>query len=161
MKPETIPELTIDLLTDVGADNLILLQQDAGGNLDRVAIHPFHLRYLAEKFGLIESSDPMVQKTIATLTRRLLVLRDRANHLVASLADDSDHKHADLSYAHTYAEATADIANEFCTELGTVSPCKHGASTVQTLCKQGENTMQAPCGASSPRDTPESAGADL
>ena len=70
---------------------------------------------------LVESSDAQAQKT--TLTRRLLVLRDRVDHLAYWLATHSDNKHADLSYEQTYATATADIAGEFCAELAGVQPC--------------------------------------
>src|ERR1035437_5352626 len=113
---ENIPELNIEMMDD-SAGSLIILEQDSGGNLDRVAIHPIHLRYMAEKFGLIETSDPLAQKTIATLTRRLHLLRDRVDFLADYLANNSDSDHADLSYAQTYVRATADIADEYCAEL--------------------------------------------
>ena len=122
---DNIPELKIELMDDTEG-SLILLEQDSGGNLDRVAIHPIHLRYMAEKFGLIETSDPQAQKTIAMLTRRLLVLRDRMDTLHNYLVNHSDHKHADLSYEVTYATACVDLADEFCAELedATVPPSK-------------------------------------
>lgn len=113
---ENIPELKIELMDDTEG-SLILLEQDSGGNLDRVAIHPLHMRYMAERFGLVQSSDPQALRTIATLTRRLLVLQDRVSHLADWLVEHSDHQHADLSYEQTYARATADIADEFCAEL--------------------------------------------
>ena len=120
---DNIPELKIELMDDTEG-SLILLEQDSGGNLDRVAIHPIHLRYMAEKFGLIETSDPQAQKTIAMLTRRLLLLRDRMDNLHNYLVNHSDHKHADLSYEVTYATACVDLAEEFCAELEDVStPC--------------------------------------
>lgn len=119
---DNIPELKIELMDD-SIGSLILLEQDSCGNLDRVAIHPIHLRYMAEKFGLIESSDPQGQKTIATLTRRLHLLRDRIGHLHNYLVNHSDHKHADLSYEVTYTTACIDLADEFCAELvDTVTP---------------------------------------
>lgn len=113
---ENIPDVTIELMAGT-TGGLILLEQDSGGNTDRVAIHPIHLRYMAEKFGLVATSDPTAAKTIAMLTRRLLLLRDRIDALADWLANHSDHKHADLSYELTYATATADIADEFCAEL--------------------------------------------
>ena len=118
---DNIPELNIELMDDKQG-SLILLEQDSGGNLDRVAIHPIHLRYMAEKFGLIETSDPLAQKTIAMLTRRLHLLRNRIDFLADWLANNSDSKHADLSYEQTYARATADIAGEFCAELVDTMP---------------------------------------
>lgn len=118
---DDIPELKIEF-DDGSGDGLILLQQDCGGNVDRVAIHLIHLRYMAEKCGLVATSDPTAQRTIATLARRLVLLRDRIDHLGGYLANHSDHKHADLSYECTYANATADIAEEFCTDLDYLAP---------------------------------------
>ena len=114
---DNIPELKIEFMADGMGDGLILLEQDSGGNIDRVAIHPIHLRYMVEKMGLIETSDPTALKTIATLTRRLLVLRDRIDRLHNYLLNHSDHKHADLSYEVTYATACIDLADEFCADL--------------------------------------------
>lgn len=113
---DNIPELNIELMEDKQG-SLILLEQDSGGNLDRIAIHPIHIRYMAEKFGLIPTSDPQAARTIATLERRLRVLRDRIDELADYLSNHSDRKHADLSYEMTYANATADIAAEFVAEL--------------------------------------------
>lgn len=115
---DTFPDLTIEFMDDGQGDGLILLESDNGGNVDRVAIHAIHLRYMAEKTGLIATSDPQAQRTIAMLTRRLNLLRDRIDHLGEWLAKHSDHEHADLSYETTYATATADIADEFCADLG-------------------------------------------
>ena len=114
---DSIPDLKIEHITDGMGDGLILLTQDNCGNVDSVAIHPMHLRYMAEKLGLIETGDLTAQKTIATLTRQMLALRERIDHLAEWLANHSDHKHADLSYEMTYATATADIAEAFCYDL--------------------------------------------
>jgi len=116
---DTFPDLTIEFMDDGTGDGLILLESDCSGNVDRVAIHPVHLRYMAEKCGLVATSDPQAQRTIAMLTRRLNLLRDRIDHLGSWLANHSDHAHADLSYECTYATATADIAAEFCADLDT------------------------------------------
>jgi hypothetical protein len=105
-------ELTIETADDENG-HFIILSQDNCGNRETIAIHHIHLRYLAETFGLIETSDPQADKTIATLKRRLTVLHGRIEHLQGWLANHSDHKHADLSYELTYATATMDIADEF------------------------------------------------
>jgi hypothetical protein len=110
---DNIPELNIELMEDKQG-SLILLEQDSCGNIDRVAIHPIHLRYMAEKFGLIETSDPMTAKTIATLQRRMVNLRDRIESLTDWMARHSDHKHADLSYETTQLQALQDLAREWC-----------------------------------------------
>jgi hypothetical protein len=119
---DSFPDLKIELMDDGKGDGLILLEQESSGNVDRVAIHPIHLRYMAEKCGLVATSDPTAQRTIATLARRLVLLRDRIDHLGSYLANHSDHKHADLSYECTYATATADIADEFCIDLDHLAP---------------------------------------
>jgi len=133
---DTFPDLTIEFMDDDTGDGLILLESDCSGNVDRVAIHPVHLRYMAEKCGLVATSDPQAQRTIAMLTRRLNLLRDRIDHLGSWLANHSDHAHADLSYECTYAIATADIAAEFCADLDhphlAISPDSPSASVFGT-----------------------------
>ena len=114
---DQIPDLNIERIVDGTGEGLILLEQESTGNIDRVAIHPIHLRYMAEKFGLAASSDLQAQKTIATLQRRLLMLNERVAHLADYLANRSDHKHADLMYEMTYARATADLSDEYCVEF--------------------------------------------
>lgn len=110
---DSIPDLKIELMND-SHGSLILLEQDSGGNIDRVAIHPIHLRHMAEKMGLIESSDPTAQKTIATLQRRMGALRDRIESLADWMAQYSDHRHADLSHETTQLNAMADLSREWC-----------------------------------------------
>jgi hypothetical protein len=139
---DNIPELKIEYMKDGMGDGLILLEQDCGGNIDRVGIHPIHLRYMAEKMGLAPTSDPQAHKTIAMLTRRLLVLRDRICDLTICLAEHSDHEHADLSYELTFSTATAEIANEFCADLGTAVPDSRksilpGNNPIETQIKPG------------------------
>ena len=111
---DNIPELKIEMMDDGQGDGMILLEQDSCGNIDRVAIHPIHLRYMAEKMGLVESSDPTAAKTIATLQRRMLALRDRIESLADWMARYSDHKHADPSHETTLLHAMADLAREWC-----------------------------------------------
>jgi hypothetical protein len=112
-----IPDLKIEQMDDGVGDGLILLEQDNGGNVDRVAIHPLHLRYMAEKMGLVKSSDPQAQKSIATLQRRMLLLRDRIEHLRHWLCNLSDSEHADLTYEQSHIGGTADMADEFCADF--------------------------------------------
>lgn len=118
MIDDSIPDLKIEHMDDGIGDGLILLEQDGGGNVDRVAIHPVHLRYMAEKFGLVSTSDPDGAKTIATLQRRLKLLRDRIDHLGNYLTNHSDRELANLDFEIAYIEATADMADEFCADMG-------------------------------------------
>ncbi len=115
---DSIPDLKIERMDDGIGDGLILLTQDDGGKIDQVAIHPLHLRYMAEKFGLVASSDPQALKTTAaTLTRRLHLLSARLDHLAQSLAKHSDSKPLSIAYEMAYAKASADLAAEFCADL--------------------------------------------
>jgi hypothetical protein len=116
IETESIPDLKIEFM-DEKQGGLILLEQATSGNIDRVAVHPIHLRYMAEKTGLVETSDPQAMRTIARIKRHLLALNARVGYLAYYLTNHSDHKHANLNYEQTYAVATADIANEFCMEL--------------------------------------------
>ena len=138
---DTIPHLSIEVLPG----GLIRLENESMGDSYAVDLHPLHLRHIAEKMGLVESSDPQAQKTIATLQRRLLLLRDRIDHLGEYLALHSDSRHADLSYEQTYATATADIAEEFCTDLiHPVSLSAPDAAHKQTVCEQNADTKASP-----------------
>jgi len=114
---DSIPGLKIERMIDGTGAGLILLEQDNCGNVDRVAIHPIHLRYMAERFGLVPSGDLQAHRAITSLQRRLRMLDERIAHLADFLANHSDHKHADLLYEMTYARATADMSDEFCREL--------------------------------------------
>jgi len=121
METLTHHELTAEWVDD-NRGRAIMLTQPADNYDDpgTVLIHPWQLRAVCEQFGII-ASDPQAAKTIAMLTRRLHLLRDRIDYLADWLVNHSDHKHADLSYELTYARATADIAAEFCAELGDAS----------------------------------------
>ncbi len=120
----------------------VLLTQASDGYDDpcSVLIDPWQLRAVCEQFGII-ASDTQAEKRIATLTRRLLAMRDRVDHLAHFLANHSDSKHADLYYEQTYATATADIAAEFCAEL----------EDVTTACNDDANTAQGPCSIAAPQ----------
>ncbi len=110
-------ELTAEWVDDQKGRAIMLTQQvDNYDAPAEVLMHPWQLRAVCERFGII-ASDPQAAKTIATLTRRLLVLRDRIDRLNDYLLNHSDHKHADLTYELTYSTATAEIAAEFCAEL--------------------------------------------
>lgn len=125
---DNIPDLKIEMLNDGQGDGLILLEQDSGGNIGRVAIHPIHLRYMAEKMGLLESSDPTANKTITTLQRRMVALRDRIENLSDWMARFSDHRHADLSHETTRLTAMADLAREWCCEFEELEQTAHSSS---------------------------------
>ena len=111
-----------DMAFEVEGEN-ILLEQDAGcGDVSRITLHRTQVALLAEQMGVVRAPlDVEAAQTIATMTRRLNVLRERIDHMAYWLANHSDSRHADLSYEQTYATATADIANEFCHDLPAAS----------------------------------------
>lgn len=112
-------ELTVEWVDDNRGRAIMLTQPtDNYDDPGAVLVHPWQLRAVCEQFGII-ASEPQTAKTIATLSRRLLVLRDRIASLQHYLQNHSDHRHADLSYEVTYATATTEIAEEFCAELVT------------------------------------------
>ena len=120
---DQIPAVNIELIEDGIEKGLIVLNTCIDWEPMEIKIHPLHVRYIAEKIGLIETSDPQAAKTIAKLERRLLMLRDRIDHIADWLVNHSDSEHANLSYEQTYATATADIAAEFCAELYAAPIC--------------------------------------
>ncbi len=147
-----IPELKIKLLNDGKGEALILLTQDDHGDAYSLAIHPIHLRYLAEKTGLIEASAPQIAKTIATLTRRIHLLNSRIQHLDHWLRTLSDTNRADLTYEIGFSGGTADMAAEFCAELDDVgAPSVQGAAIEQTTCEPDAKRKAKPVPAATPQ----------
>lgn len=107
-----------DIAYEIDGDQLNLEQELGCGETSLLTLHRLQLSHLAGLMGIVKA--PVAgesQKTIATLTRRLKLLRDRIDFIADYLEDHSDSKHADLSFEQTYARATADIADEFCAEL--------------------------------------------
>lgn len=100
-----LPDLRIEVSH---SEDMVILQQSGGsGEVDRIALHRWQVRMLAEQFGLLPARSSS-QKTIATLARRLLKLRERIDHLGEHL-----HTHVEDQYALQYALGTCEIADEF------------------------------------------------
>lgn len=114
---DTTNEQTDGLEIEFAADVHIILEQGSSGHIGRVAIHPKHLQYLAEKKDMAGDNASTARKTIATLTRRLQLLDSRIQHLDDWLCTMSDTKHADLNYEIGYSGGTAAMSAEFCAEL--------------------------------------------
>ena len=105
--------LSAEQVNDEHGTAIILTQQDGIEEPQSVLVHPFQLRAVCEQFGII-ASDQQAAKTIATLQRRMVALRDRIDRLADWMAKHSDHNHADLSYEVTQLQALQDLANEWC-----------------------------------------------
>ena len=109
--------LTAELVHDECGTAIMLTQQEDGYNEpSTVLVHPFQLRAVCEQFGII-TSDPQAAKTIATLQRRMVGLRERIDDLADWMAKHSDHRHADLSYETTQLDALLDLAGEWCADF--------------------------------------------
>jgi hypothetical protein len=115
---DIFPELRIFFIDSAAEVYRIMLEQGCGEKIDRVLIHPLHLRYMAERLGMLGSPDQQVQTVIGILSRRLCVLRGRLEHMEKFLVKHSDCESIDLPHLHTYATATAEIAAAFCADLG-------------------------------------------
>ncbi|MDG5973724.1 hypothetical protein H010_00585 [Hydrogenophaga taeniospiralis CCUG 15921] len=112
---EDIPQLTI---TSLPNGNVRLENVDPVGNeVNVVDIHPIQVRLIAERLGLVPTSDVTTARRIETLCRRLRVLQHRVGHLADYLINDSDHEHANLEWEMTFAAGTRDIADEFVADL--------------------------------------------
>lgn len=48
---ENIPDLTIEPIDS--ESGLLVLEQNSGGNIDRIALHPVHVHHLAELLGFL------------------------------------------------------------------------------------------------------------
>lgn len=134
--------LSAEQIEDEHGPAIMLTQQEGVEESNVIVVHPWQLRAVSEQFGIIPS-DPEAARTIATLQRRMVGLRDRIEDLVDYMVHHSDHKHADLSYELTKLQALRDLAMEWCAEWGDVehettpSPAKAQHATAITA-TQGE-----------------------
>ena len=129
--------LTAEQFSDKEGLAIMLTQQEGIDEPDTIVVHPWQLRAVCEQFGLI-AGDPQAAKTIATLQRRMLLLRDRIEHLRHWLCNLSDSEHADLAYEQSHICGTADMADEFCVnfadkELSGGAPAPAEAETPASL----------------------------
>jgi len=108
--------LTAELVDDGHSQAILLTQQNGIEEPQSVLVHPWQLRAVCEQFGII-ASDTQAAKTIATLQRRMLGLRERIDELYDWMLQFSDHRHADLSHEMTSLDALRDLAGEWCADF--------------------------------------------
>jgi hypothetical protein len=123
---DNLPMLKIE----TNEDGTITLEQDWCGNAERVAVHPIHVRHLAERLGMVRevsASDAellrMERGHVASLRqendrlkRNMLRLREHALALQIDFAEHADWRHADLTSEMNAINAIAalfDIAVDF------------------------------------------------
>lgn len=119
------PQLKIERLES----GLIRLEDTSALGPCVLDVHPLQVRHMAEALGLVRELSASDADTLAearrqhadalraalTLKRRLLVLKDRVQHLGMSLSTAAEH--TDLDYELVYVTATAEICDEFCVDL--------------------------------------------
>jgi hypothetical protein len=111
--------LKAEWMNDEHGPGILLTQQGDFSEPNTVLMHPWQLRALCEHFGLMEA-DPQAAKTIATLQRRMLALRDRIDALGDYMTNFSDHKHADLTHELNTVNLLAELAGEWCADFESV-----------------------------------------
>ena len=109
-----LPDLRIEV--SHSEDMVILQQRGCGGEEDRIAIHRWQVRMLAEQFGLLPART-QARATVETLARRMRVLHARIDELDNYLCKHSDTEHANMDWEQTYSGASLSIAQEFVADL--------------------------------------------
>nr|WP_145546379.1 hypothetical protein [Variovorax boronicumulans] len=124
---DNIPGLKIE----ANEDGTLTLEQDWLGNVDRVAIHPIHVRHLAERLGMVRevsASDAELLRTereqVASLRqendrlkRQHLRLREHMLSLQFDFAEHADHRHADLTTEMWRINAVVDLMDLVCSDF--------------------------------------------
>lgn len=111
-----IPHLKIERL----ANGCIRLENESMGDSYMVDVHPLHLRYMAEKLGLVHemsATEAEALQTVARLTRRLGVLHDRIAKMDAWLWEHRDFDEADINVEIWFSKATLELSTEFQAEM--------------------------------------------
>jgi hypothetical protein len=127
-----------DLDFEIDIDGSINLEQECGlGEVSRITLHPIHLRLLAEEVGLVPTSDPEANRTIARLSRQMRTLLQRIGQLDDWLNAAAQRGHEDLQDECTYSLATWELAREWAAELPEVV-----SDSVQRAAKQGTRMVE-------------------
>lgn len=106
----------------------VMLTQDEGclgEPPNTVMVHPWQLRSICEKFGIVSTSEAG-EREIAALKRRMVALRDRIDSLLTYMRDHSDTRHADLSFELVNLVALSDLADEWCADFEQAKGEDHG-----------------------------------
>lgn len=98
----------------------VMLTQDEGGLGEppmTIALHPWQLRSICEKFGIVMATEEDARELVA-MRRRMLILRDRIDSLLDYMRQHSDTRHADLSFELVNLGALSDLAGVWCADFG-------------------------------------------
>ena len=117
MNKLTQHHLTAEPVHDEHGQAIMLSQQEDGyDDPETIMAHPWQLRAICEHFNIM-AAEPQTAKAIATLQRRMLVLRDRIDQLHKRIASHCDREHADLFEQLLGIEVLADLAREWCADF--------------------------------------------
>ena len=107
-----------DLSFEIDGD-AIELEQDAGcGEVNRICLHPVHVRLLAEQTGLLApSSNIEADATIARLSRHLRTLHDRIDRLDDWIRQKAENGREDLEAESIFSYATWELSSSFIEDL--------------------------------------------
>lgn len=122
---DSIPDLKFERIEDGFGEGLILLTQDDNGDPGRVAIHPLHLRYMAERFGLVKSNNAEAVRIMAQQARRIASLANRLESLADMLTGELEAEA--LARALAFLNASAELAREFVADLDWPAPSSTAA----------------------------------
>lgn len=109
--------LTAKRINDESGPAILLEQQEDGYSEPMtIVVHPWQLKAVCEHLGLI-AADQQATKAIASLQRRMLIMRDRIDGLGHNLATLQSYGHEDLSDELAEVRALNDVAKEWCREF--------------------------------------------
>ncbi|ADU36940.1 hypothetical protein [Variovorax paradoxus] len=122
-----LPDLRIEVSH---SEDMVILQQRGGeSGEDRIAIHRWQVRMLAEHFGLLPART-QARVTVETLARRLLKLHARID-----LLGEHIDQFVDDEFTKQYSLAMCEIADEFIADIevltgGAIAAPKRAAAGV-------------------------------
>lgn len=138
-------EFRAELIQDEDGPAVMIDQADANGDGEHsVILHPHQLRAICEHFGILPA-DEQASKTIASLQRRMLALRDRIDQLGDALLNNNDHAHVDLDHELSLVTALDDLAREWCKDFDPPPPPApdKAAATVPSTNAAAQSAAQA------------------
>lgn len=122
-------EHIMNLTIEHDGSGTFLLEQDCGGNIDRVELHETQVRHIATLAGLLPRREEPYSPPASVLARRLRVLLERIDELDDMLVGVSRKSHEDVSYEMAFSMATWELATEFCADLPSANNPDSGAIT--------------------------------
>jgi len=111
-----IPHLKIERLEN----GCVRLENESMGESYCVDVHPLHLRYIAEKLGLMPAAsdaEANAHRMVDKLARRIKILQSRITFLDEQLWLNPDPECADITGERIMSDALVDLVDEFVQEI--------------------------------------------